>query len=376
MSGKIIMIAGEASGDVHCARLAAKLRELYPPVTLMGMGGPLMAKAGVQLVYDISNSAVMGITEVIGKLPLMIGRLKGLKALIEQQRPDVIVMVDFPDFNMRLLPFAYSRRIPVVYYIPPKAWAWRRNRARKLAKYASAIASIFPFEAEVYRQAGAKVSYVGHPLLDFAGSSLNKAEACSKFCLDTDKPIVGLMPGSRAKEIKNLLPVMIESAKLMKEHFPGCQFILPVAHTIPRDMIPDLGPLVTVVDSSEVYNLMRACDLMIIASGTATLEASYMLTPMIVIYKVSMVSWTIFNILVRLKSSALPNIIADRMIVPELLQDKAEPGTISRIAVRMIQNPKELDIQRSELKKVREKLGQPGAIERTAKLVLQFVKDV
>ena len=371
---RIMMVAGEASGDVHCARLAAKIKELHPSVTLFGMGGSLMAQAGVQLEYDMSDSAVMGLTEVVGKLPLMLSRLRGLKRLIDRQRPDVIVLVDFTDFNTRLLPFAYSRHIPVIYYIPPKAWAWRRKRAKKLAKYASAIASIFPFEADVYREAGANVRYVGHPLLDFAQVSLSETEACQEFSLDISKPIVGLMPGSRRKEIRSLLPIVLESAQLIRAEVPDCQFILPVAHTIPRDTIPDLAPLVAVVDGSQVYNVMNICDLMIVASGTATLEAAYMLTPMIVIYKVSIISWIIFNILVRLESSALPNIIADRMIVPELLQGKAEPRSISRIAVRMIRNPQELEAQKAELQKVRERLGQPGAVERAARLVLQFIE--
>lgn len=368
-----MMVAGEPSGDVHCSRLAAKIGELCPSATVFGMGGVLMAQAGVQLEYDISDSAVMGITEVVGKLPLMLSRLRGLKRLMDCQKPDVIVLVDFPDFNIRLLPFAYSRRIPVVYYIPPKAWAWRAKRAGKIAKYTSVVASIFPFEADFYRKAGANAHYVGHPLLDFAAPSLSKAEACAKFCLDISKPIVGLMPGSRRKEIKSLLPVILESAQLIRTEIPDCQFILPVAHTIPRHTIPDLDPLVATVDSSQVYNAMNVCNLMIVASGTATLEAAYMLVPMIVIYKVSIISWITMNILVRLKSSALPNIIADRMIVPELLQGKAEPRAISQIAVRMMQNPQELRAQKAELKKVREQLCQPGAVERTARLVLQFL---
>ena len=374
MYPKIMMVAGEASGDVHCARLAAKIRELCPSAVLFGMGGSLMAQAGVQLEYDISDSAVMGLTEVLGKLPLMWSRLKGLKRLIDRQKPNAIVLVDFPDFNMRLLPFAYSRHIPVVYYIPPKAWAWRKKRARKLAKYTSAIASIFPFEADVYRQAGAHVHYVGHPLLDFARPSLSKVEACRRFRLDIDRPVIGLMPGSRRREIESLLPVILESARLIRAEVPECQFILPVAHTIQRDTIPGLSPLTTVVDGSQVYNVMNVCDLMIVASGTATLEAAYILVPMIVIYKVSSISWIILNILVRLKSSALPNIIADRMIVPELLQGKAEPRTISQMVIRMMQNPQELEAQKAELQKVRERLGQPGAVERAAKLVLQFVE--
>jgi lipid-A-disaccharide synthase len=260
-----------------------------------------------------------------------------------------------------------------VYYIPPKAWAWRKKRAGKIAKYTSAVASIFPFAADFYKQAGANVSYVGHPLLDFAGASLSKTEAYERFCLDANKPVIGLMPGSRRKEIESLLPVILESARLIKSKIPDCQFILPVAHTIPRDTIPDLNSLVSVVDGSQVYNVMSICNLMILASGTATLEAAYMLAPMIVIYKLSAISWIVMKTLANVKSSALPNIIADRMIVPELLQDEAEASNISQIAIRMMRNPRELAAQKAELQKVRERLGQPGAVERAARLVLQFI---
>jgi lipid-A-disaccharide synthase len=284
---KIMMVAGEASGDMHCARLASKLKELCPTLSIFGMGGKLMAQAGVHIDYDISDLSVMGITEVLGKLPLVLNRLSGLKTLIKQRKPDAIVLVDFPDFNMRLLPFAHSHKVPIIYYIPPKAWAWRSKRANVIARYTSAVATIFPFEAEVYKQAGANVHYVGHPLLDIVKPSISKEEAYNRFQLDPNKSIIGLMPGSRRKEIFKLLSVMQESAKVIKSKFPDCQFILPIAHTIPRDMIPEMSdPPVTIIDGSDVYNMMNITDLIIMASGTATLESAFMLAPMIVIYKV------------------------------------------------------------------------------------------
>jgi lipid-A-disaccharide synthase len=373
---KIMMVAGEASGDLHCAKLAEKLKELYPNLTLFGMGGKLMAQAGVQLDYDISDLSVMGITEVLGKLPLIISRLKGLKSLIDQRKPDAIVLVDFPDFNLRLLPFAHSRKVPIIYYIPPKAWAWRRKRAYVLAKYTSAIASIFPFEAKVYKEAGANVHYVGHPLMDIVKPSFSKAKAYEKFHLDPNKPIIGLMPGSRRKEIKKLLGIMIDSARMIKTEIPDCQFILPVAHTISREMIPThTDPLITIIDSTDVYNMMNITDLVIMASGTATLESTFMIAPMIVIYKVSSLSYAVISRLVNpeVKSTTLPNIIAGKMIVPELLQDKASAGNISEIAIRMLKNPDELENQRNELKKVRDQMGEPGAVERVAHLVIDTI---
>jgi lipid-A-disaccharide synthase len=375
---KIMMVAGEASGDLHCAKLAEKLKKICPSITLFGMGGKLMAQAGVQIEYDISDLSVMGITDVLGKLPLILSRLNGLKSLIDERKPDAIVLVDFPDFNIRLLPYAHKKNVPIIYYIPPKAWAWRRKRAYAIAKYATAVASIFPFEAKVYKEAGANVHYVGHPLLDFAKPSLSKAEALSKFNLNPDKPIIGLMPGSRKKEIKRLLQVMIDSARIINAEIGDCQFILPVAHTIPKDMIPKISdPPINLIDGESVYNMMSVTDLIIMASGTATLEATFMLAPMIVIYKVSSTSWIVMKNLVNpnVKSTALPNIIAGKEIVPELLQDRASAENISEIAIRLLKNPDELEDQRNALRDVVAQMGEPGAVERTAKLVLDIVGE-
>lgn len=374
---KLMMVAGEASGDLHCAKLSEKLKELCPNLTLFGMGGKLMAQAGVQIDYDISDLSVMGITEVISKLPLVLSRLRGLKSLIDKRKPDAVVLVDFPDFNIRLLPYIHSRKVPVIYYIPPKAWAWRKKRAYVLAKYTSAIASIFPFETKVYKEAGANVHYVGHPLMDIVKPSLSKAEAYEKFGLDPHKPIVGLMPGSRKKEIKKLLGIMIDSARMIKSKIPDCQFILPVAHTIPRDMIPNLTNLpLVIIDNADVYNMMSITDIIIMASGTATLESAFMLAPMIVIYKVSNLSFMVMSRLVNpeVKSTTLPNIIAGKMIVPELLQNKASAINVSDIALRMLKNPNIIETQRNELIKVREQMGDIGAVERVARLILKQIK--
>lgn len=374
---KVMLVAGEASGDLHCSKLANKLKELCPSITLFGMGGKLMSEAEVEINFDISDLSVMGITEVLGKLPIILKRLKNLRSLMEERKPDAVVLVDFPDFNMRILPFAHKKKIPVIYYIPPKAWAWRRKRAHKIAKYTSAVASIFPFEAKFYKSVGANVYYVGHPLLDFSKPSMSKEDALKKFNLNPDKPIIGLMPGSRKKEVKRLLPIMIDSAKMIETEIRNCQFILPVAHTIPRDMIPQISdPPITLIDSTDVYNMMNITDLIIMASGTATLEATFLLAPMIVIYKISFLSWVVMKNLVSpsIKSTALPNIIADKIIVPELLQSKANAKNISNIATRLLNNPEELENQRKELKKVVDKMGESGAVERTARLVLNIIE--
>ncbi len=217
-------------------------------------------------------------------------------------------------------------------------------------------------------------------MLDFAIPSLSKSESYAKFQLSDQYPIIGLMPGSRVKEIESLLPVMLSSAKMIKAKFPDSQFILPVAYTIPSDMIKNLTepyPYIRVIDSSDVYNMMNIANLIIMASGTATLEATFIGTPMIVIYKISFLSWIIMKSLVNpnIRSTTLPNIIANENIVPELLQDKVNPNNIAEIALNMLRNPEELERQRSNLYRVKEQMGKPGAIERAARLILEYIRD-
>jgi lipid-A-disaccharide synthase len=365
---KIMIIAGEPSGDLQASRVAAKLKELAPGVDLFGMGGDLMATAEVNLIYHIRDSAVMGIGEVITAIPTFLKKRKHLKHLIRAKRPDAVVLVDFADFNMPLARFAYHQGIPVIYYIPPKAWAWRGSRAKKIAKTTTVVTSIFPFEAEFYRNAGANVKFVGHPLLDFARTDLSCVEARRELGLREDGYVLGLMPGSRRREVESLLPVMLEVVGQLRQTLPDCQFVLPLAPGIDPTCLPEM-PCVKVV-SEAVYEAMRASDLMLIASGTATLEAACLGTPMIVVYKMLPLSWRILKTLVKLEFSGLPNVIAGREIVPELLQNQVKADRMTPITLRLLQDAKEREAQQAELRKVYQQLGCPGAVERTARLIL------
>ncbi|CAI8024494.1 Lipid-A-disaccharide synthase [Geodia barretti] len=246
-----MIIAGEPSGDLQASRVAAELKEIAPDLALFGMGGDLMAEAGVELIYHIRDSAVMGIGEVFTAIPAFLKKREHLKHLIRTKRPDAVVLVDFGDFNMPLARFAHGLGIPVIYYIPPKAWAWRPNRAKKIAKTTTAVASIFPFAADFYREAGANVEFVGHPLLDFARTDLSGAEARRVLGLGADRPVLGLMPGSRRREVERLLPVMLEVTDQIHQAVPDCQFVLPLAPGIDsgrcqrcrwsgREIVPEL----------------------------------------------------------------------------------------------------------------------------------------
>ena len=368
----IMIVAGEPSGDLQASRVAAKLKELAPDLALFGMGGDLMEAAGVELIYHIRDSAVMGIGEVFTAIPTFLKKRKHLKHLIRAKRPDVVVLVDFGDFNMPLARFAHRLGIPVVYYIPPKAWAWRPNRAKKIAKTTTAVASIFPFAAEFYRKAGANVEFVGHPLLDFARTDLSCAAARRSLGLDVDCPVLGLMPGSRRREVERMLPMMLEVIDQIHRTAIDCQFVLPLAPGIDPATLPQM-PSVKVVKGS-TYQAMRASDLMLITSGTATLEAACLGTPMIVIYKMSRLSWHILRALVKLELSGLPNVIAGREIVPELLQDQVTAERITPIALELLQDPKKRKEQQAHLRWVYEQLGEPGAAKRTAQLILSHIQ--
>ena len=367
-----MIIAGEPSGDLQASRVAAELKEIAPDLALFGMGGDLMAEAGVELIYHIRDSAVMGIGEVFTAIPAFLKKREHLKHLIRTKRPDAVVLVDFGDFNMPLARFAHGLGIPVIYYIPPKAWAWRPNRAKKIAKTTTAVASIFPFAADFYREAGANVEFVGHPLLDFARTDLSGAEARRALGLDADCPVLGLMPGSRRREIERLLPVMLGVTDQIHQAVPDCQFVLPLAPGIDSTTLPEM-PLVSVVRGS-VYEAMRASDLMLVASGTATLEAACLGTPMIVVYKMSRLSWHILRKLVKLELSGLPNVIAGREIVPELLQNQVTTKRITPIALELLQNPEKREAQQETLRWVYEQLGESGAAKRTAQLILNHIQ--
>ncbi len=367
----VVIIAGEPSGDLHASQVARRLKERLPEIELAGMGGDLMESAGVKLLCHIRDSAVMGISEVLNMIPAFLQKQRDLKKLIATKKPSVVVLVDFGDFNLGIAKFAHQLNIPTIYYIPPKAWAWRGNRVDKLAKTTSIIASIFPFETEFYRKKGANVEFVGHPLLDVAQTDFTQTEAQKSLDIADNYPVVGLMPGSRRKEIQCLLPIMLEVAQNLLQRIPSCQFILPLAPGIDRQSLPNM-PFVEIIEDA-VYPSMRAADLMLVASGTATLEAACIGTPMIIVYKVSLLTWWIIQHFVNLEFSGLPNIIAGREIVPELLQDEVTTNQVTATAIDLLENPEQCQKQRQELKQVSKSLGLIGARKRVADLILNYL---
>ncbi len=365
----IMIVAGEPSGDIHAAHVAEAIKRLHPDTSLFGMGGRQMADVGVELIYDIADSAVMGFAEVLASVPEFYRKMHHLREIALAKQPDAVLLVDFPDFNMRLARQLSSQQFPIVYYIPPKAWAWRPWRAKSIARLTSLVISIFPFEAEFYRRAGANVEFVGHPLLDFVQVNLTQAQARTSLKQPGNPPIVALLPGSRRKELERLLPVMQEVAHRIHAATPETRFLLPLASALSAEDIPH-DPLIEIIEG-QTYQVLRAADLAIIASGTATLEAACIGTPMIILYKVSRSTWYIARWLVHLKHSGLPNIIAGDEIAPEFLQDRVNPDLITPTALRLLRDSEAYDRQRCHLAQVRQRLGEPGAVERAARLLLE-----
>ena len=376
---KIMFSAGEASGDMHAAAVAAEIRRLCPDAELFGMGGASMARAGVRILYDIKDLGIIGVVEVIRHLPLFFRLLDLLREAMEREKPDVLVCVDYPGFNMKIAHLAKTMGIPVVYYIAPTIWAWNKSRAKPIARDVAQVASIFPFEAEAYRRAGARVTFVGHPLADVVKPSMTEDEALTHFGADRDARRVLLMPGSRKNEVAGLLPVMLEAARRLHRDMK-CQFFLPRAETIPREMLDgmlaDAPELSVKVTEGRQYDLMRICHACAASSGTATLETALMELPTVLTYRLAPVTWMLAKLLVHVKYAGLPNLLLDREVTPELLQDRVTGGNIYTILHTWLtdENARQANIQ--GLREVRTALGEGGAVRRTAELVLRTAEGI
>lgn len=371
---KIMMSAGEASGDMHAAAVAAEIKKENPQIDIFGMGGKNMREAGVRIVYDIEHLGIIGFVEVLKHLPLFFKLIKFLKETMVNEKPDVLVCIDYPGLNMKIAHAAKEMGIPVVYYIAPTIWAWKKGRAKQIARDVRQVASIFPFEAEAYKKAGASVTFVGHPLADTVKTSMSFEEAMEYFGGQKDKKRILLMPGSRKNEVSGLLPVMLDACKLISEK-AECQFYLPKADTISDEFLksflskyPELS--VTVTEGKQ-YDLMQICTACIASSGTATLETALMELPTVLIYKLAPATWFIAKHVVEVKYAGLPNLLLQKEVTPELLQNQVTAENIESIIVPWITDEQIRARNINELQEVRKRLGDAGAVKRTARLILK-----
>lgn len=366
-----MMTAGEASGDVHGAGLAREIKRLSPETELFGMGGELMEAAGVKLVRNYKDYNVMGVVEVVRNLRRIMCLLNDLTEIIRIERPDLLVLIDYPDFNWRLARRAKILGVKILSYIPPSAWAWRKGRAKTCAGIADVFVAIFPFELPVYEAAGAKIFFLGNPLVDAVKASMSKAEARKFFGIDKSERVILLMPGSRRQEIKMLLPEMLSAAKILSAD-KRVKFFLPTADGVDKfnlqKEIDAANVEIKLVESARRYDLMSIAEAAIATSGTVVLEAALLNLPCVVCYKMAALNFFIGKLLVDIKYFSLPNLLANEKILPELLQEEVTPERISREVEKLLDNRPHVV---AKLQSACAKLGGEGAAARVAKKILE-----
>jgi len=371
-----MIVAGEASGDLHGSNLVKEALRKNPGLSFFGMGGPKMREAGVTTLIDSSEMAVVGLIEVISHFPVIYRAFSTLKKIIRTDPPDLLILIDYPDFNLHLAKVAKSAGVRVLYYISPQIWAWRVGRVKKIAKLVDRMAVVFPFEVPFYEKGGVPVTFVGHPLVDIVHPTMTRAEAQASFGLDPAKRTVGLFPGSRKGEIRNLSATILEAATLLKKHFPDLQFILPLASSLTNE---DLAPFLKSssldirVIEEKVYDVMQVCDAIITVSGTVTLEAALMGAPMVIIYRVSPLTYAVGKRLIKVDHIGICNIVAGERVVRELIQDDAEPAWIAAEIARILTDNDYAQEMRAKLAGIRAKLGSSGASERAARLAEDLI---
>lgn len=376
---KIMIVAGEASGDLHGAYLIKAMKEKQKaPLFFYGIGGDKMAKEGMQLVANAADMAVMGLTEVISRLWFIRKIMNELKKSLKNERPDLVILIDYPGFNLALAREARKRGIAVFYYISPKVWAWRSGRINTIKKVVNHIALIFPFEEELYRKAGVKGTFVGHPLLDEIEIKETQEEIKKEMNLWEAEQVVALLPGSRRSEIQKLLPEMIRAAAMLRVHFPGMHFVLPVAHTLSEGEIQDSVASSAVpiqVMAGKTYEIISVSDAVIVASGTATLETALFAKPMVIVYKTSPLTYFLGKHVVKTKHIGLPNIIAQKTIVPELIQKDFSGERIAHEITQILTDQTLKDKMIQDLTAIKKSLGKPGASKRTAALAWRMLQQ-
>jgi lipid-A-disaccharide synthase len=378
-SREIFVIAGELSGDLIGSLLIRRLKKLDPTLKIVGLGGEQMAQAGADVRFNlVRDLAIIGFAEVVAKFPKIRRVFNETVAYLREARPAAVVLIDYPGFNLRMAEQARKLGIKVVYYVTPQVWAWHRSRVHKIRKFVDRALVILPFEESYLREAGVNARFVGTPWLDVMILTMDRPKVFEHFGFDPAKKLIGLLPGSRRKEVEKLLPVMLEAAEKILARRPDVQFVIPRASTVKAELIDHLITMarapVKVVDAYR-YNVRGALDLAIVASGTATLETGLLETPMIVIYKVAYLSWLIGKNIIKIPYIGLINIVAGDMVVPELIQEQCTPQNIADRALKILDDPREVERIKYQLARVKEKMGGPGASSRAAEAILSLLAE-
>jgi len=374
--GPVVMLAaGEASGDLHGGALATALLKLAPDARLFGMGGERMAAAGVELLADAREMAVVGFTEALRQVPRARRTLATLRSALRSRRPDVLVTIDYPEFNLRLAEAARDAGIPVVYFVPPQIWAWRAGRIRVIRERVTLVLAVLPFERALYRQARVPVEYVGHPVADALVGAPSRADARRRLGFVDGDLVVGLLPGSRPHEIARLTPIIRDAVASLASRHANARFALALAPTVAAaDVTAHLHTSPRIELVPDAYAVMRASDLLLATSGTATLEAALLGTPMVAIYRLSWLSQMVGRAVLRIPWVSLPNIILGRRVIPELfLREQVTAERVAATALGLIETPGALEAQRSAFRELAAEIGEPGVAQRAAARVLSVI---
>lgn len=375
-----MIVAGDPSGDIHGAYLAEALRARRPDIRLFGMGGSRMQAAGVRLLFNLSAFSTVGFVEALRNLPILKRLLTRVSQVLDHQQPDVLVLIDFPGFNMKLAEIAHGKGIPVVYYFCPTAWAWGKGRAQEVARHTARVLTVLPVEDEVYREAGANVTYVGHPAVDMVKRTQPPGSIRARLGVGPEQPLIALLPGSRQQEVRQLLPLMIRAAARIAQEISEARFAVAVAHTLQAEEL-ERSVLTDPDDRKQpwwpawlegcTHDVVADSDIAVVACGTATLETALLGTPMVAVYKLNQSTYVVTKMLVKIPFAALPNIIAGKQVVPELLQGDATDARIASEVVALWKNPAAREAMRAEYEAIRQRLGGPGAVQRAAEAVLE-----
>lgn len=373
-----MIVAGEASGDIYGADLAREAFKIDPDIHFFGIGGARMREAGVETLVDSADMAVVGLVEVLKHFNVISDAFLKLKKILLDDRPNLLILIDYPGFNLRLAKIARKAGVRVLYYISPQIWAWRQGRVKKIARLVDHMAVILPFEAPFYERAGVPVSFVGHPMLDLVNVNMDRSQAAASFGLDPARKIVGLFPGSRKNELERLLPVIIGAAVQLKSRFPDIRFALPLASTLNSAAIaPQMAAagLDVTITRDRIHDLIRACDAVISVSGTVTLEIALVGTPMVIIYKLSPLTYQLAKRLVKVPNIGLCNIVAGETVVRELIQDEANTKNISAEIETILTDAGYDGTIRHKLAQVRSRLGCGGASQNVARLIFTLMRN-
>jgi lipid-A-disaccharide synthase len=371
-----MIISGEASGDLHGSGVVSELKKLNQDIDVYGIGGNKMYAAGMELVYHSKELAVMGFIEVLKHLPTLRSVEQTLETLLVRRRPDAVLLIDYPGFNLRFAEKIHKLGIKIFYYISPQIWAWHRGRIKKIKNLVTKMFVVLPFEVDIYRKANVDVEFVGHPILDVLEAPQTRSEFCKRHGINESKRIIGLFPGSRKQELDNIFPTMLLASGILESEF-NAEIVVGAASVLESDYIKSFleeNSSVKVVQNA-TYDLMKNSEVAIVTSGTATLETACFRTPMVIVYKTSWLTYLVGRLLIKIRNIGLVNILAGKTIIPELIQHKANARAIALEVRKMLIDKSYTENIKLELNKIFEMLGQPGAARRVADKLYQVVKE-